>query len=198
MEVAIKEHPVKAFPTIGCCGIDCGLCPRYHTAGSSRCPGCAGPDFFEKHPSCGHITCCVKKRKLEVCSQCDEFPCSKFESWADGDSFVTHKKTLFNLDSIRREGLEGFVEQQGKRIGLLKTMLEEFDDGRSKSYYCIATALLPVTVLEESMRRAQGQIKPDKAKSGDVKARAGILKGFLDDCAAKTGVELKLRHKEHK
>jgi hypothetical protein len=198
LEVAIKEHPVKAFPTIGCCGIDCGLCPRYHTAGSSRCPGCAGPDFFEKHPSCGHITCCVKKRKLEVCSQCDEFPCSKFESWADGDSFVTHKKTLFNLDSIRREGLEGFVEQQGKRIGLLKTMLEEFDDGRSKSYYCIATALLPVTVLEESMRRAQGQIKPDKAKSGDVKARAGILKGFLDDCAAKTGVELKLRHKEHK
>ena len=198
MEVAIKEHPVKAFPTIGCCGIDCGLCPRYHTAGSSRCPGCAGPDFFEKHPSCVHITCCVKKRKLEVCAKCDEFPCSKFESWADGDSFVTHKKTLFNLDSIRREGLEGFVEQQGKRIGLLKTMLEEFDDGRSKSYYCIATALLPVTVLEESMRRAQGQIKPDKAKSGDVKARAGILKGFLDDCAAKTGVELKLRHKKHK
>jgi len=94
--------------------------------------------------------------------------------------------------------LEEFIEQQGKRIGLLKTMLEEFDDGRSKSYYCIATALLPVTVLEESMRRAQGQIKPDKAKSGDVKARAGILKGFLDDCAAKTGVELKLRHKKHK
>jgi hypothetical protein len=198
LEVAIEEHPVKAFPTIGCCGIDCGLCPRYHTAGSSRCPGCAGPDFFEKHPSCGHITCCVKKRELEVCSQCDEFPCSKFESWADGDSFVTHKRTLFNLDSIRREGLEGFVEQQGKRIGLLKTMLEEFDDGRSKSYYCIATALLPVTVLEESMRRAQERIKPDKAKSGDVKARAGILKGFLDDCAAKTGVELKLRHKKHK
>jgi hypothetical protein len=48
------------------------------------------------------------------------------------------------------------------------------------------------------MRRAQEQIKPDKAKSGDVKARAGILKGFLDDCAAKTGVELKLRHKKHK
>jgi hypothetical protein len=198
LEVAIKEHPVKAFPTIGCCGIDCGLCPRYHTAGSSRCPGCAGPDFFEKHPSCGHITCCVKKRKLEVCSQCDEFPCSKFESWAEGDSFVTHQKTLSNLNSIRGEGLEGFVEQQGKRIGLLETMLEKFDDGRSKSYYCIATALLPVTVLEESMRRAQEQIKPDKAKSGDVKARAGILKGFLDDCAAKTGVELKLRHKKHK
>jgi hypothetical protein len=194
----MKEHPVKTFPTIGCCGIDCGLCPRYHTAGNSRCPGCAGPNFFEKHPSCGHITCCVKKRKLEVCSQCDEFPCSKFESWAKGDSFVTHQKTLFNLNSIRGEGVEKFTEQQRKRIGLLKTMLEEFDDGRSKSFYCIATALLPVTALEESLHHAQQQIKQDKAKSGDIKTRAGILRGLLDDCAAKTGVELKLRHKKHK
>jgi hypothetical protein len=191
----MKEHPVKAFPTIGSCGIDCGLCPRYHTAGSSRCPGCAGPGFFEKHPSCGHITCCVKKKDLEVCAQCGEFPCAKFESWADGDSFVTHQRTLFNLDSIRRDGLEGFVEQQGRRIGLLQTMLEEFDDGRSKSYYCIATALLPIAALEESLHRAKEQVKKDKAKSGDIKTRAGILRGLLDDCAAKTGVELKLRHK---
>jgi hypothetical protein len=194
----MKEHPVKAFPTIGCCGIDCGLCPRYHTAGNSRCPGCAGPNFFEKHPSCGHITCCVKKRKLEVCSQCDEFPCSKFESWAEGDSFVTHQKTLFNLNFIRGEGLERFTEQQRKRIGLLTTMLEEFDDGRSKSFYCIATALLPATALEESLHHAQEQIKRDKAKSEDIKMRAGILRGLLDDCAGKTGVELKLRHKKHK
>jgi hypothetical protein len=193
----MKDHPVKTFPTIGCCGIDCGLCPRYHTAGGSRCPGCAGPDFFEKHPSCGHITCCVKKRKLEVCSQCDEFPCSKFESWAEGDSFVTHQKTLLNLDSIRRGGLEGFIEQQRKRMGLLKTMLDNFDDGRSKSYYCLATALLPVTALEESLHHAQGRIKQDKAKTGDVKTRASILRGLLDDCAAKTGVELKLRRVKH-
>jgi hypothetical protein len=199
LKVAIvKEHPVKTFPTIGCCGIDCGLCPRYHTTGDSRCPGCAGPDFFEKHPSCGHITCCAKKRKLEVCSQCNEFPCSKFESWAEGDSFVTHQKTLSNLKSIKGEGLEEFMEQQRKRIGLLTTMLEKFDDGRSKSFYCLATALLPVTALEESLHRAQQQIKQDKAKSGDVKTKAGILRGFLDDFAAKTGVELKLRHKKHK
>jgi hypothetical protein len=191
----MKEHPVKTFPAIGCCGIDCGLCPRYYTAGSSRCPGCAGPGFFEKHPSCGHITCCVKKRKLEVCSQCDEFPCSKFESWLEGDSFVTHQKTLFNLDSVRREGLEGFVEQQGKRMGLLKTMLEGFDDGRSKSYYCLAAALLPVAALEESLHHAQELVKKDNARSQDIKNKAVVLRGYLNDCGARSGVELKLRQK---
>lgn len=194
-KVAVKAHPAKTLPAIGCCGIDCGLCPRYYTAGSSRCPGCAGPDFLEKHPSCGFITCCVKRRKLEVCSQCDEFPCSRFESWADGDSFVTHRKTLLNLKSMREEGLEKFAEQQRKRIGLLRTMLEEFDDGRSKSLYCTAAALLPIAALEESLQRAQERIKQDKAKSEDMKSRGSILRGFLDDCAAETGVELKLRHR---
>lgn len=197
--MAVKEHPVKAFPTIGCCGIDCGLCPRYYTAGNSRCPGCAGPNFHEKRPSCGYVTCCVKQRKHEVCAQCDEFPCSRFGSWLDNlegyDSFTTHRAMRPNLDFIRMHGIEEFVEQQAKRIGLLQTMLESFDDGKSKSFYCIAAALLPIAAVEESLFRAEQQVKKDKAKSGDAKIRAGILRGLLDDCAAKTGVELKLRQK---
>jgi hypothetical protein len=96
---------------------------------------------------------------------------------------------------MRSEGLEGFVEQQRKRIGLLKMMLQEFDDGRSKGFYCLATALLPIAALGESLRRAEQQVKKDKAKSGDIKTRAAILRGFLDDSAAKAGVELKLRQK---
>ncbi len=191
----MKKHPVKMLPIIGCCGIDCGLCPRYHTVGSSRCPGCASPDFFERHPTCGFITCCVKRRKLEVCSQCDEFPCSRFEYWADGDSFVTHRKSLPNLESIGTEGLDRFVDQQGKRMSLLKTMLDEFDDGRSRTLFCTATALLPMVALEESLHHAQEQVRQDKAKSGDVKARTRILRGLLDDCSAKAGVDLSLKRK---
>lgn len=90
------------------------------------------------------------------------------------------------------------MEQQKQRIGLLQTMLEDFDDGKSKSFYCTATALLPMIALEESLRRAQGQIRKDKVKSGDIKARASVLRDLLDDCAAKTGVNLKLRHGKHK
>jgi hypothetical protein len=40
--------PVKIYPTIGACGLDCGLCTRYYTVGPSRCPGCCGPDSFTK------------------------------------------------------------------------------------------------------------------------------------------------------
>jgi len=193
------ERPVKKYPILGCCGLDCGLCPRYYTVGSSRCPGCAGPDFFGKHPSCGHITCCVKKKRREVCAQCDEFPCSKFAFWLDKltleDSFLTHQKIKSNLYFIKEQGLERFLEQQNKRIKLLERMLRDFDDGRSRSFYCIATALLPVTELEALLGEAERKIKMDGVKSDDTKSKAKILKELLNGFAAKGGVELKLRRK---
>lgn len=193
------ESPVKKYPTLGCCGLDCGLCPRYYTVGSSRCPGCAGPDFFNKHPSCGYITCCVKKKGLEVCAQCDEFSCSKFAAWLDKltleDSFLTHQKTKSNLYFIKKQGLERFLEQQGKRIKLLERMLRDFDDGRSRSFFCIATTLLPVTELESLIGEAERKIKTDKVKVDDIKTKAKILKELLNGFAAKGGLELKLRKK---
>src|SRR3989304_10020198 len=160
------EQPVKTYPTIGCCGLDCGLCPRYYTVGSSRCPGCCGPDFFNKHPSCSYITCCVKKKSLEACAQCDEFPCSKFESWLETggeyDSFLTHKKAKPNLDFIRTYGLERYFEQQSKRIELLEKMLKNFDDGRSRNFYCIAATLLQIANLEASLEKTEQRSKAIK------------------------------------
>ena len=196
------EHPVKKYPTLGCCGLDCGLCPRYYTVGASRCPGCCGPDFFNKHPSCSYITCCVKKKGLEVCAQCDEFPCSKFASWLDKtmieDSFLTHQKIEPNLYFIREQGLEKFLKQQKKRIALLERMLKDFDDGRSKSFYCIAATLLPVVELESLLGEAGRKLKADKIKDGDTVTKTIILRQLLNDFAAKGGVELKLRSKNRK
>lgn len=198
----MKEQPVKLYPTLGCCGLDCGLCPRYYTVGPSRCPGCCGPDFFEKHPSCSYITCCVKKESLEVCAQCEEFPCSKFESLrVDGgeyDSFVTYLKAYPNMIFIKEFGLKEFIKQQKKRLKLLETMLKSFDDGRSKSFYCLAATLLSKEALKKSIEKSKKRIKEDKIGPDDTKARAQILRGFLEEYAASYGVELKLRKKVEK
>ncbi len=190
-----KEYPTKLYPAIGCCGIDCGLCPRYYTVGTSRCPGCCGPDFFNKHPSCSFITCCVKKKKLEVCAQCDEFPCPKSSGWDAGDSFATHLKSISNLNFIKEHGLEKFIGQQRKRIILLETMLEQFDDGRSKSFYCIAVTLLPIVALEASLNKVEQEVKTDSPGMDDIKARALALRESLNNFADKEGIKLSLRKK---
>ncbi len=182
---------LKAHPTIGVCGLDCGLCPRYYTAGKSRCPGCGGPGFLDKHPSCSFITCCVKKRALEVCGQCPEFPCPKFRSEdeypaTESSFYPPARKMLSNLRSIKEAGIERFVARQRKRIALLEAMIDRYDDGRSRSFFCRAAALLDPEGLTRSLAGAS------KATAGtsDVGHRARIMRGILAEVALGEGVEL--------
>ena len=181
----------KTYPTIGVCGLDCGLCPRYYTRGTSRCPGCAGPDFFNKHPSCSFITCCVKKKELEVCAECSEFPCSKFKSneeyqqLKESSSYPSYKKVMPNLNFIKEHRIEKFIGQQKKRIKLLETMIENFDDGRSRSFFCRAATLLGLIDLKSSLDKATQKIKTDNIKQNDVKNKAKILKAILNEIALK-------------
>lgn len=191
----MSEHPIKQYPTIGCCGLDCGLCPRYYTVGSSRCPGCCGPDFWQKHPGSPILTCCVKRKGLEFCSDCSEFPCSKFKDVDKYDSFLTHQKMVSNLNFIKKYGIKKFIDQQNKRIKLLETMINNFNDGRSRSFYCIATTLLPMLSLERALDDANQKIKKDKIGMEDIKTTSKILKGFLNEVADRDGIELKLRKK---
>jgi hypothetical protein len=187
---------LKTYPTIGCCGLDCGLCPRYYTVGHSRCPGCAGPNFFNKHPSCSFITCCVKKKGFEVCAECSEFPCSKFKSneeyqqLQESSSYPSSKKVIPNLNFIKKHGIKKFIEQQRSRIKLLETMIKNFDDGRSRSFFCKATTLLDLTGLTSSLDKATQKIKTDKIRQNDVKNKAQILKAILNEIALKKGLEL--------
>jgi len=187
---------VKKYPTIGVCGLDCGLCPRYYTVGPSRCPGCAGPNFFEKHPSCFFITCCVKKKNLEVCAQCSDFPCFKFKSEEEyqqlneSPSYPSYRKVIPNLNFIKRQGIEKFIEQQQERIRLLEIMRDNFDEGRSRSFFCRAADLLEITNVKSALDGAAQKIKADNVSQNNVKAKAKILREILLAVACKEGVEL--------
>ncbi|MFX0044001.1 MAG: DUF3795 domain-containing protein [Candidatus Hodarchaeota archaeon] len=190
-----REYPEKKHPTIACCGLDCGLCPVYYTKGPSRCPGCCGPDFFNKHPSCSIITCCVKKKSFETCAECNEFPCSKIDKWDKYDSFISHQVSLSNLNLIKEYGIEEFSSQQKRRIELLEKMLEDFNEGRSKSFYCIATALLPIKDLKYALEESERKIIKEKVDSKDIKIKSKILKNNLNNIGNKHGLVLKLKRK---
>jgi hypothetical protein len=186
----MNEH-VKLYPTIGVCGLDCGLCPRYYTVGPSRCPGCCGPEFFNKHPSCSFITCCVKKKNLEVCAECSDFPCSKFKSdeeyqqLKESSSYPSYKKVMPNLNFIKEHGIEKFIAQQKKRIRLLETMIDNFDDGRSKSFYCKSATLLDLGDIRDSLGKTIEKTKTDGIEPNNIKTRAKILRDILSGATPK-------------
>jgi hypothetical protein len=185
--MANSKVALKKYSTIASCGLDCGLCPRFYTVGPSRCPGCAGPDFFAKHPSCSFITCCVKDKNLEVCAECPTFPCSKFKTkeeyqrMKESPSYPPLRKVMPNLTFIKKHGLEKFLEQQKARIRFLRTMIDKYDDGRSKGYYCRLSALLDPRALKSSVEKAALEVKAEHIKQSDVKAKARILRAVLDE-----------------
>ncbi len=185
---------LKQYPTLGCCGLDCGMCPAYYTDGPSRCSGCGGEDFFEKHPSCSYITCCVKKRGLEVCAQCEECPCAIFDGASNGpDVKTTAKKVLQNQQFIQEYGIAKFMEQQELRIKMLQGMLENYNDGRSKTFYCLAATLLSVEGLKKALTEADQIIEADIVNEDNLKGRAKVLKGILTRQAVEEGEVLRMR-----
>jgi len=185
----------KSHPTIGCCGIDCGLCPRYHTEGKSKCPGFYGINFLEVMVhTCSFINCCFKNKKIETCGECNEFPCKKFNSkWFGNnayDSFVTYKKAMLNLYLIKNYGFEKFLKQQIKRMKYLNRMLKEFNDGRSKNLFCLSSALLSIERLTNAIKHAREIICVEKTPENDTKTKAKIIKNCFFEEAEKESVEL--------
>ena len=74
-------------------------------------------------------------------------------------------------------------------------MLKDFDEGRSKSLYCIASTLLPITDLETSLEKAEQKSKTDKAALDNDKVKSKILTDLLNESAARNEVRLRLRKK---
>ncbi len=174
----------RCFSSVGACGIDCGLCPRYYTQGESKCPGCGGLDFNLKHPSCKILTCVTRDHQVSICSECSEFPCEIIASWDKADSFVSHQNCLTNLHFIKNFGYLPYLETQNIRMNLLKQLLSDYDDGRSKSFYCLATTLLSMDSLKtlQSFINDPKEIKSPKA-----------LHELINSLATKETIILKLR-----
>ena len=105
-------------------------------------------------------------------------------------SYPSVKVVLHNLNLIKEHGLKEFIDRQKKRIKLLEKMIENFDDGRSRSFFCRATCLLSVTGLESSLNKAIRKVKTDPIKTDDTRAKAKILKQIIDKIAIQKGVEL--------
>lgn len=178
-------------PEIGICGLACALCPRFHTRGGSRCEGCKSPARMAA--GCPFITCAVKKKGIEFCWECDERgTCERWREHSEfgcrHDTFVCYAQLEANIAFLAEHGAREFQKAQRKRVRLLRQMLEQFDEGRSKTFYCIAATLLEDADLETALECA------GRESSGkDIKAKAQSLHSRLNEIAARQGLELALR-----
>jgi len=193
--VVTDKRPLKKYPIVGACGLSCGLCPRYHTEGKSRCPGCCGPDFWEVYATGdGFITCCVREKKLETCAQCPDWrSCQRvtrnLEAAKRRDSFISYRPLADNFTFIEENGIEEFVRLEMEKQKLLSHLIENLNEGRSKGFYCLSCQLLPLDRLKEVVADAETEI----AGVTDIKEKARIIRAAINDLAGGLNIELKLR-----
>jgi hypothetical protein len=68
-------------------------------------------------------------------------------------------------------------------------MLSEFNEGRSKSYYCIASTVLNIDELKEAIEEAKNRSKDIL----DIKKKSKLMHSILDEIAEKNKYILKIR-----
>lgn len=179
------------YPEIGICGLSCRLCPSFHTEGASRCGGCKSD--YRMGAGCPFITCAVKKKGIEFCWDCAEGEtCPR---WAghrqfrlQHDTFVCYQKLEDNIVFVRQHGIERFEAEQKQREQILRAMLAEFNEGRSKRFYSIAATVMEMEELEEALDQAR-----NSSQGMDMKEKARLLHAILDVIAAEKRYVLTLR-----
>lgn len=110
------------------------------------------------------------------------------ESGKKADSFKCYQKLEDDIAFIQKNGVNEFEKSQKMREHLIKEMLREFNEGRSKSYYCIAATVMEIRELEVALTKAR------KNSDGlDIKEKSRVLHVILDEIAWQQNYYLKLR-----
>lgn len=175
----------------GCCGIFCGLCTKYQSTAPSRCIGCR---LGEQHSWCSIYRCCVKKG-FTTCAECEEYPCERYSRRGWGTDQLS-RTAQESLDSIKKIGMKDWLEEQRRRRLLLENLLANYNEGRSMSFYCLATTLMPLGLIDRAIIELKEKLVTNQIDSSDIKAKAKALREIMQGLAQGSGIELRPGKKE--
>ena len=74
-------------------------------------------------------------------------------------------------------------------------MLDNFNEGRSKSFFCIAATLLSIKDLDKALEDSIMHIKKKDIDETDLKTKSKILRENLTKLAKFKSLELRLKRK---
>jgi hypothetical protein len=105
------------------------------------------------------------------------------EAGKKSDSFKCYQTLEHDISFIQERGTSEFERMQKQQEHLLKEMLTNFNDGRSRSFYCIAATVLDVEELKKACTRAQ-----QESYGFDVKGKSKVLHSILAESLRRKGI----------
>lgn len=168
------------------CGLNCALCSMRL---GGYCPGCGGG---AGNQSCAIAKCSLEHGGVQFCWECPEYPCSRYDGFDDGDSFVPHRNRQQDIVQAREMGLEAYLAQLEEKRAILDELLAHYNDGRRKTLFNIAAYLLPLEDLRSVMAALSSR---PELKGQPIKERALAAVDLLQEAADRRGISLKLNKK---
>lgn len=167
------------------CGLNCALCVMKL---DGYCPGCGGG---AGNQSCAIARCSLAKGVRDYCFECAEYPCEKFDSAAQYDSFILHRNQMTDMQRAKQMGAAAYRAELDEKTATLRYLLENCNDGRRKTFFCLAVNLLELRELQGIISKIKADI-PSDAAPGD---RAAAAVKCFEEAARQRGVSLRLNKK---
>ena len=167
------------------CGLNCGLCPMRW---GGYCGGCG-----QGNASCAIARCSLTHSGIAYCYECPCYPCEKYEHAGEFDSFITHRHQKADLEKAQRMGVTAYQQEQREKREMLGYLLSYDNDGRRKSFFCLAVNLLALEDLRDAMQEIRAY---DAGCADSVKARASHAVTVLQQLADRRHMILKLNRRK--
>lgn len=167
------------------CGLNCALCSMKL---GGYCPGCGGGDGNQ---SCSIARCSLEHGKISYCYECDQYRCAQYEGIDDYDSFIPHRNRIQDIEKAKNLGIEAYHTELSEKAKILGHLLECCNDGRHKTFFCVAVNLLDISNIRSVVKKIEYEISPDML----AKEKAWIAAKHFETAAKQNGIILKLNKK---
>ena len=96
-----------------------------------------------------------------------------------------------NLKKLNNIGIEQYKKELEEKIKILNLLLNKYNDGRKKSFYCLAVNLLELNDINEVISKLHEKTRNET----DLKKKAKIAQELFNSAAKNKNITLKLNKK---
>mgnify|MGYP001575694815 CR=1 FL=1 len=180
---------VREEPRFSLCGLNCALCSMRL---GGYCPGCGGG---AGNQSCAIAKCSLEHGGVQFCWECSKYPCSRYDGFDDGVSFVPHRNRRQDIALAWEIGLETYLARLEEKRAFMEKLLAHYNDGRRKVLFNTAVYLLPLEDLRSVMTKLDSR---SELAAQPIKERALAAVELLQEAADRRSISLKLNKKPKK
>ena len=87
--------------------------------------------------------------------------------------------------------MKDWLEGQRKQRLMLEHLLSNYNEGKSMSFYCLASMLMPPELIDRATSELKERLVKGYVDGQDLKAKAKALKEIIQGIALEHGIKLK-------